>query len=142
MSNTEQTLSIIKPDAVERNLIDEIKNIFIQNNLNIIDSKKIHISKDEAAEFYKVHQSKPFYNDLCNYLSSGPIVVMILEGEGAVFVNRKIMGSTDPKKAEDNTIRKLYGISIDKNSVHGSDSLENAQKEIEFFFKINYIEIF
>ena len=135
MSNTEQTLSIIKPDAVERNLIDEIKNIFIQNNLNIIDSKKIHISKDEAAEFYKVHQSKPFYNDLCNYLSSGPIVVMILEGEGAVFLNRKIMGSTDPKKAEDNTIRKLYGISIDKNSVHGSDSLENAQKEIEFFFK-------
>ena len=135
MSNTEQTLSIIKPDAVERNLIDEIKNIFIQNNLNIIDSKKIHISKDEAAEFYKVHQSKPFYNDLCNYLSSGPIVVMILEGEGAVFINRKIMGSTDPKKAEDNTIRKLYGISIDKNSVHGSDSLENAQKEIEFFFK-------
>ena len=135
MSDTEQTLSIIKPDAVERNLIDEIKNIFIQNNLNIIDSKKIHISKDEAAEFYKVHQSKPFYNDLCNYLSSGPIVVMILEGEGAVFVNRKIMGSTDPKKAEDNTIRKLYGISIDKNSVHGSDSLENAQKEIEFFFK-------
>ena len=135
MSNLEQTLSIIKPDAVERNLIDEIKNIFIQNNLNIIDSKKIHISKDEAAEFYKVHQSKPFYNDLCNYLSSGPIVVMILEGEGAVFVNRKIMGSTDPKKAEDNTIRKLYGISIDKNSVHGSDSLENAQKEIEFFFK-------
>jgi len=135
MSNTEQTLSIIKPDAVERNLIDEIKNIFIQNNLNIIDSKKIHISKDEAAEFYKVHQSKPFYNDLCNYLSSGPIVVMILEGEGAVILNRKIMGSTDPKKAEDNTIRKLYGISIDKNSVHGSDSLENAQKEIEFFFK-------
>ena len=135
MSNTEQTLSIIKPDAVERNLIDEIKNIFIQNNLNIIDSKKIHISKDEAAEFYKVHQSKPFYNDLCNYLSSGPIVVMILEGEGAVFINRKIMGSTDPKKAEDNTIRKLYGISIDKNSVHGSDSLENAQKEIEHFFK-------
>ena len=135
MSNTEQTLSIIKPDAVERNLIDEIKNIFIQNNLSIKESKKIHISKDEAAEFYKVHQSKPFYNDLCTYLSSGPIVVMILEGDGAVFVNRKIMGATDPKKAEDNTIRKLYGISIDKNSVHGSDSLENAQKEIEFFFK-------
>ena len=135
MSNTEQTLSIIKPDAVERNLIDEIKNIFIQNKLNIKDSKKIHISKDEAAEFYKVHQSKPFYNDLCNYLSSGPIVVMILEGNGAVFVNRKIMGATDPKKAEDNTIRKLYGISIDKNSVHGSDSLENARKEIDFFFK-------
>tara|TARA_B100001027_G_scaffold211409_1_gene179561 strand:+ start:1071 stop:1481 length:411 start_codon:yes stop_codon:yes gene_type:complete len=135
MSNTEQTLSIIKPDAVERNLIDEIKNIFIQNNLSIKESKKIHISKDEAAEFYKVHQSKPFYNDLCTYLSSGPIVVMILEGDRAVFVNRKIMGATDPKKAEDNTIRKLYGISIDKNSVHGSDSLENAQKEIEFFFK-------
>ena len=135
MSNTEQTLSIIKPDAVERNLIDEIKNIFIQDNLSIKESKKIHISKDEAAEFYKVHQSKPFYNDLCTYLSSGPIVVMILEGDGAVFVNRKIMGATDPKKAEDNTIRKLYGISIDKNSVHGSDSLENAQKEIKFFFK-------
>ena len=135
MSNTEQTLSIIKPDAVERNLIDKIKNIFVENNLNIKDSKKIRISKDEAAEFYKVHQSKPFYNDLCAYLSSGPIVVMILEGEGAVFVNRKIMGATDPKKADDNTIRKLYGISIDKNSVHGSDSLENAQKEIDFFFK-------
>ena len=135
MSNVEQTLSIIKPDAVERNLIDKIKNIFTQNKLNIKDSKKIHISKDEAAEFYKVHQSKPFYNDLCAYLSSGPIVVMILEGEGAVFANRKIMGATDPKKAEDNTIRKLYGISIDKNSVHGSDSLENAQKEIDFFFK-------
>ena len=135
MSNTEQTLSIIKPDAVERNLIDKIKNIFVKNNLNIKDSKKIHISKDEAAEFYKVHQSKPFYNDLCAYLSSGPIVVMILEGEGAVFANRKIMGATDPKKADDNTIRKLYGISIDKNSVHGSDSLENAQKEIDFFFK-------
>ena len=135
MSNTEQTLSIIKPDAVERNLIDKIKNIFVENNLNIKDSKKIRISKDEAAEFYKVHQSKPFYNDLCAYLSSGPIVVMILEGEGAVFVNRKIMGATDPKKADDNTIRKLYGISIDKNSVHGSDSNENAQIEIDFFFK-------
>ena len=135
MSNTEQTLSIIKPDAVEINLIYKIKNIFIENNLHIKDSKKIHISKDEAAEFYKVHQSKPFYNDLCAYLSSGPIVVMILEGERAVFANRKIMGATDPKKAEDNTIRKLYGISIDKNSVHGSDSLENAQKEIDFFFK-------
>ena len=135
MSNFEQTLSIIKPDAVERNLIEKIQNFFLENNLKIKDSKKIHISKDEAAEFYKVHQSKPFYNDLCNYLSSGPIVVMILEGEGAVILNRKIMGSTDPKKAEDNTIRKLYGISIDKNSVHGSDSLENAQKEIEFFFK-------
>ncbi len=135
MSNIEKTLSIIKPDAVERNLINEIKSIFIKNKLNIFNSKKIHISKDEAAEFYKVHQSKPFYNDLCAYLSSGPIVVMILEGENAVTTNRKIMGATNPKDAEDNTIRKLYGISIDKNSVHGSDSIENAKKEIEFFFK-------
>ena len=135
MSNVEQTLSIIKPDAVERNLVEEIKNIFIKNNLNIKNSKKIHITKDEAAEFYKVHQSKPFYNDLCAYLSSGPIVAMILEGQDAVLANRKIMGSTNPKDAEENTIRKLYGISIDKNSVHGSDSVDNAKKEIEFFFK-------
>ena len=135
MSNVEQTLSIIKPDAVERNLVEEIKNIFIKNNLNIKNSKKIHITKDEAAEFYKVHQSKPFYNDLCAYLSSGPIVVMILEGESAVAGNRKLMGATNPKDAQENTIRKLYGISIDKNSVHGSDSLENAKKEIDFFFK-------
>tara|TARA_A100001015_G_scaffold74958_1_gene83195 strand:- start:5478 stop:5888 length:411 start_codon:yes stop_codon:yes gene_type:complete len=135
MNNVEQTLSIIKPDAVERNLIDEIKNIFIKNNLKIKQSKKIQISKDEAAEFYKVHQSKPFYNDLCAYLSSGPIFVMILEGENAVAANRKIMGATNPKDAENNTIRKLYGISIDKNSVHGSDSIDNAKKEIEFFFK-------
>ena len=131
----EQTLSIIKPDAVERNLAEEIKNIFKKNNLNVKDSKKIHISKDEASEFYKVHQSKPFYNDLCAYLSSGPIIVMILEGENAVLANRKLMGSTNPKDAEQNTIRNLYGISIDKNSVHGSDSVENAKKEIEFFFK-------
>ena len=131
----EQTLSIIKPDAVERNLAKEIKNIFKKNNLNVKDSKKIHISKDEASEFYKVHQSKPFYNDLCSYLSSGPIIVMILEGENAVLANRKLMGSTNPKEAEQNTIRNLYGISIDKNSVHGSDSIENAKKEIEFFFK-------
>ena len=131
----EQTLSIIKPDAVERNLVEEIKNIFKKNNLNVKDSKKIHISKDEASEFYKVHQSKPFYNDLCSYLSSGPIIVMILEGENAVLANRKLMGSTNPKDAEQNTIRNLYGISIDKNSVHGSDSIENAKKEIEFFFK-------
>ena len=131
----EQTLSIIKPDAVERNLIDEIKSIFLKNKLQIKDSRKIHITKDEAAEFYKVHQSKPFYNDLCNYLSSGPILVMILEGKGAVLKNREIMGATDPKKADANTIRKLYGISIDKNSVHGSDSIENAKKEINFFFK-------
>ena len=109
--------------------------IFLKNNLKIKDSKKIHITKDEAAEFYKVHQSKPFYNDLCAYLSSGPIVVMILEGENAVAANRKIMGATNPKDAEDNTIRKLYGISIDKNSVHGSDSIDNAKKEMEFFFK-------
>ena len=135
MSNIEKTLSIIKPDAVERNLIEKIKSIFIKNNLKIKDNKKIHITKDEAAEFYKVHQSKPFYNDLCDYLSSGPIVVMILEGENAVAANRKIMGATNPKDAEENTIRKLYGISIDKNSVHGSDSIDNAKKEIDFFFK-------
>tara|TARA_B100000886_G_scaffold178610_1_gene122396 strand:- start:336 stop:746 length:411 start_codon:yes stop_codon:yes gene_type:complete len=135
MSNTEKTLSIIKPDAVERNLVEEIKNIFVKNNLNIKDVKKLHITKDEAAEFYKVHQSKPFYNDLCAYLSSGPIVVMILEGENAVMSYRKLMGATNPKNAEENTIRKLYGISIDKNSVHGSDSLNNANKEIGFFFK-------
>ena len=134
MSKIEQTLSIIKPDAVERNLIDEIKNIFTKNNFKIKDSKKIHITKDEASEFYKVHQSKPFYSDLCAYLSSGPIVVMILEGENAVLSNRKLMGATNPKDAEENTIRKLYGLSIDKNSVHGSDSVENAKKEIKFFF--------
>ena len=131
----EQTLSIIKPDAVERNLTEDIKNIFTKNNLKIKDNKKIHITKDEASEFYKVHQSKPFYNDLCTYLSSGPIVVIILEGENAVLANRKLMGATDPKNAEANTIRKLYGISIDKNSVQGSDSIENAKKEINFFFK-------
>ena len=135
MSKSEQTLSIIKPDAVERNLIDEIKKIFTQNKLEIKEDKKIHITKEEAAEFYKVHQSKPFYDDLCTYLSSGPIVVMILEGVNAVLLNRKLMGATDPKKAEADTIGKLYGISIDKNSVHGSDSLENAKKEINFFFK-------
>ena len=135
MSNKERTLSIIKPDAVERNLVEKIKDIFIKNNLIIKDSKKIHITKDEAAEFYKVHQSKPFYNDLCSYLASGPIVVMILEGENAITENRKLMGETNPKDAKENTIRKLFGISIDKNSVHGSDSTENAKKEIEFFFK-------
>ena len=134
MSN-EQTLSIIKPDAVERNLTDDIKSIFVKNNLNIKEDKKIHITKEEAAEFYKVHQSKPFYDDLCTYLSSGPIVVMILEGKNAVLLNRDLMGATDPKKANENTIRKLYGISIDKNSVHGSDSVDNAKKEINFFFK-------
>ena len=135
MSNVEQTLSIIKPDAVERNLIEDIKSIFIKNNLKIKEDKKIHITKEEAAEFYKVHQSKQFYDDLCAYLSSGPIVVIILEGENAVSSNRKLMGATDPKNAEENTIRKLYGISIDKNSVHGSDSVDNAKKEINFFFK-------
>ena len=134
MSKIEQTLSIIKPDAVERNLIDQIQDIFKNNKLKIKNSKKIHITKDEAAEFYKVHQSKPFYNDLCAYLSSGPIVVMILEGQNAVLSNRKLMGATDPKQAEENTIRNLYGISIDKNSVHGSDSSDNAKKEINFFF--------
>ena len=133
-SKVQQTLSIIKPDAVERNLVENIKSIFKKNNLTIKESKKIHITKEEAAEFYKIHQSKPFYNDLCTYLSSGPIIAIILEGENAVSVNRKIMGATNPKDAEENTIRKLYGISIDKNSVHGSDSVDNAKKEIEFFF--------
>ena len=130
----ERTLSIIKPDAVERNLDNKIKEIFLNNNLKIIDSKKIQISKEEAEKFYKVHQSKPFYNDLCSYLSSGPIIVIILEGENAIKKNRDLMGATDPKKAEEGTIRKLYGVSIDKNSVHGSDSTENAKKEINFFF--------
>ena len=135
MSSIEQTLSIIKPDAVERNLEDKIKDIFIKNNLNILKSKKVKISKEEASEFYKVHQTKNFYNDLCNYLSSGPIVVMILQGENAILKNREIMGATAPLKSEEGTIRKMYGISIDKNSVHGSDSIENAKKEIDFFFK-------
>ena len=135
MSKAEQTLSIIKPDAVERNLIEEIKSIFLKNNLIIKEDKKIQITKEEAAEFYKIHQSKPFYDALCSYLSSGPIVVMVLEGENAVSKNRKLMGATDPKNADENTIRKLYGISIDKNSVHGSDSIENAKIEIDFFFK-------
>jgi len=135
MSNIEQTLSIIKPDAVERNLTEDIKRIFEKNNLKILNSKKIHISKEEASEFYKVHQSKPFYNDLCAYLASGPILVMILEGENAVASNRKLMGATNPKDADPDTIRKLFGISIDKNSVHGSDSVENAKIEINFFFK-------
>ena len=130
----EQTLSIIKPDAVERNLESEIKVFFEKNDLKITKSKKVKISKEEASEFYKVHQTKPFYNDLCNYLSSGPIVVMILEGNNAIATNRQIMGSTDPLKAEVGTLRKMYGLSIDKNSVHGSDSLENAKTEINFFF--------
>ena len=131
----EQTLSIIKPDAVERNLENKIKDFIEKKGLKIIKSKKVKISKEEASEFYKVHQTKPFYNDLCNYLSSGPIVVMILEGEDAIAKNRKLMGSTDPSKAEEGTLRKMYGISIDKNSVHGSDSSENAKIEIDFFFK-------
>tara|TARA_Y100000741_G_C18214021_1_gene542923 strand:+ start:119 stop:529 length:411 start_codon:yes stop_codon:yes gene_type:complete len=135
MSNLEQTLSIIKPDAVERNLENEIKNIFLKNKFKIIKDKKIHITKAEAEEFYKVHQTKSFYNDLCSYLSSGPIVVMILEKEDAILGNRKIMGATDPKKADEGTIRKKFGVSIDKNSVHGSDSVENAKIEINFFFK-------
>tara|TARA_Y100000590_G_scaffold170997_1_gene195627 strand:+ start:167 stop:574 length:408 start_codon:yes stop_codon:yes gene_type:complete len=135
MSSLEQTLSIIKPDAVERNLGNKIKNYFEKNNLKIIKSKKVKISKEEASEFYKVHQTKPFYDELCNYLSSGPIIVMILEGENAILKNRELMGSTDPIKAEPGTLRKMYGISIDKNSVHGSDNPENAKKEINFFFK-------
>ena len=130
----EQTLSIVKPDAVERNLENKIKSFFKEKNLKILKNKKVHITKEEAAEFYKVHQTKPFYQNLCNYLSSGPIVVMVLEGEGAVFKNREIMGATDPLKAEEGTLRKLYGLSIDKNSVHGSDSVENAKIEIGFFF--------
>ena len=135
MSSLEQTLSIIKPDAVERNLENKIKSFFIEKNLKVLKSKKIKISKDEASEFYKVHQTKPFYDALCTYLSSGPIIVMILEGENAVLKNRELMGATDPLKAEEGTLRKMYGISIDKNSVHGSDSVENAKTEIGFFFK-------
>ena len=135
MSNNEKTLSIIKPDAVERNLQDQIKNEFKNNGFEILKEKKIHISKDEAEKFYKVHESKPFYNDLCNYLSSGPIVVMTLQKDNAVLENRKFMGATNPKDAEEGTLRKKYGISIDKNSVHGSDSVENAKIELDFFFK-------
>ena len=135
MSNIEQTLSIIKPDAVERNLENEIKEIFKQNGFSILKEKKIQIEKSEAEKFYKVHETKPFYSDLCAYLSSGPIVAMVLEKENAVLANRNLMGSTNPKDAEDGSIRKKYGISIDKNSVHGSDSVENAKIEIDFFFK-------
>ena len=135
MSNIEQTLSIIKPDAVERNLENEIKNIFKENKFVINKEKKVQISKSEAEKFYKIHETKPFFNDLCNYLSSGPIVVIVLEKENAVLENRNLMGATNPKEAADGTIRKKYGISIDKNSVHGSDSVENAKIEIKFFFK-------
>ena len=135
MSNTEQTLSILKPDAVERNLDEKIKSIFVKEGFKIVKEKKIKLEKVDAEKFYKVHETKPFYNDLCEYLSSGPVVAMVLEKENAVSSNRQIMGATDPIKAEDGTIRKKYGISIDKNSVHGSDSIENAKKEIEFFFK-------
>ena len=135
MSKLEHTLSIIKPDAVERNLDNKIKEIFKNKGFSIIKEKKIQIEKSEAEKFYKVHETKPFYNDLCNYLSSGPIVVMILEKENAVLANRDLMGATNPKDAEEGTIRKMYGVSIDKNSVHGSDSLDNAKIEIDFFFK-------
>ena len=135
MSNLEKTLSIIKPDAVERGLEKQIKDKFLNNGFKIVKEKKIQISKSEAEEFYKVHQTKPFYNDLCSYLSSGPILVMILEKKDAILANRELMGATDPKKALEGTIRKQYGLSIDKNSVHGSDSLENAKIEINFFFK-------
>ena len=134
MSNLEQTLSIIKPDAVERNLENEIKEIFKSNGFSILKEKKIQIEKSEAEKFYKVHETKPFYNDLCEYLSSGPIVVMTLEKENAVLGNRELMGATNPKDAEEGTIRKKYGISIDKNSVHGSDSKSSAKRELEFFF--------
>ena len=132
----EQTLSIIKPDAVERNLEEKIKSFFEHKNLKILKSKKVKITKEEAEEFYKVHQTKSFYKDLCNYLSSGPIIIMILEGEEAVSKNRELMGNTDPLKAEKGTLRKMYGLSIDKNSVHGSDSLKNAKTEMNFFFKV------
>ena len=135
MNNVEQTLSIIKPDAVERNIDNEIKEIFKNKGFTILKEKKIQIEKFEAENFYKVHETKPFYNDLCAYLSSGPIVVMVLEKENAVIANRNLMGATNPKDAEEGTIRKKYGISIDKNSVHGSDSVENAKIEIDFFFK-------
>ena len=135
MSEVEQTLSIIKPDAVERNLDQQIKSIFVKNGFKIIKEKKIKLEKNEAEQFYKVHQTKPFYNDLCEYLSSGPILVMVLEKKDAVLANRNLMGATDPKTAEEGTIRNSFGISIDKNSVHGSDSAENAKIEIEFFFK-------
>ena len=134
MSNIEQTLSIIKPDAVERNLEGEIKEMFKNNGFKILNEKKIQIDKSEAEKFYKVHETKPFYNDLCDYLSSGPIVVMVLQKENAVIGNRELMGATNPKDAVDGTIRKKYGISIDKNSVHGSDSIDNAKIEIDFFF--------
>ena len=136
MSDIEQTLSIIKPDAVERKLENEIKEIFLQNNFKIVKEKKIQLEKSEAEKFYKVHETKPFYDDLCAYLSSAPIVVMILEKNNAVLANRELMGATNPKEAQEGTIRKKYGISIDKNSVHGSDSLENAKIEIDFFFKV------
>ena len=135
MSNIENTLSIIKPDAVERNLSEEIKAIFVKSGFTILKEKKIQITKDEAEKFYLVHQTKPFYNDLCSYLSSGPIVVMILSKENAVLDNRNLMGSTNPQEAKEGTIRKKYGLSIDKNSVHGSDSIQNAKLEIDFFFK-------
>jgi nucleoside-diphosphate kinase len=135
MSNIQQTLSIIKPDAVERNLENEIKQMFKDKGFSIIKEKKIQIEKSEAEKFYKVHETKPFYNDLCTYLSSGPIVVMVLEKDNAVLGNRELMGATNPKDAQKGTIRKIYGISIDKNSVHGSDSVENAKIEIDFFFK-------
>ena len=135
MSNTEKTLSIIKPDAVERNLNEDIKQEFKKNGFTISKEKKIKLEKAEAENFYQVHQSKPFYNDLCSYLSSGPIVVMVLESKNAVLKNRELMGATDPTKAEEGTLRKKFGLSIDKNSVHGSDSLENAKIEIDFFFK-------
>ena len=135
MSDIEQTLSIIKPDAIERNLESEIKKEFVNKGFKIVKEKKIHLTKSEAEEFYKVHETKPFYNELCTYLSSGPIIVMILEKEEAIMGNRDLMGATDPKKAEEGTLRKKFGVSIDKNSVHGSDSLENAKIEIDFFFK-------
>jgi nucleoside-diphosphate kinase len=132
---SEQTLSLIKPDAVERNLIGKIIQIFEDNGLVVEKLKKIHVDLDFAKKFYSVHSERPFFNDLCSYISSGPLVAMVLKGENAVQKNRDLMGATNPKEAKSGTIRNLYAISIDKNSVHGSDSVENAKIEIDLFFQ-------
>jgi len=132
---SEQTLSLIKPDAVERNVIGKIIQIFEDNGLVVEKLKKIHVDLDFAKKFYSVHSERPFFNDLCSYISSGPLVAMVLKGENAVQKNRDLMGATNPKEAKSGTIRNLYAISIDKNSVHGSDSVENAKTEIDLFFQ-------
>lgn len=130
----EQTLSIIKPDAVAKNVIGKIIDRFESNGLRIAAMKKIRLTKEDAAKFYEVHKERPFFNDLCEYMSSGPVVVMVLEGENAVKKNRDLMGATNPKEAAPGTIRADFAESIEANAVHGSDSLENAKKEIAFFF--------